>query len=105
MELYAKLFVILAFIRVFVSLFNLNRKKLMSYAYDYKRFEILDDKYYKILFISDVVLCILITGVSLISLRIDNVVIYCVICFILIVAIMGSCRRISLRNGYIKKLT
>lgn len=102
MNLCVKLFLFLAFIRVFVSIYNLNKKRLISY--DNNRFIILDDIYYKVVLLSDIVLCIIITTISLLSSKIDNLAIYCGICFVFIIATMDMCRRISLKNGYIKNV-
>lgn len=103
MELYAKIFIVLAFVRLFESLLNINRKKLSSY--DSKRFDVLDDRYYKIVFLSDVILCIAITLISLLSPIINSLSLYSAICSLITVVTIELCKYIGLRKMYIKRLT
>lgn len=103
MELYAKIFIVLAFVRLFESLLSMNRKKLSSY--DSKRFDVLDDRYYKIVFLSDVILCIAITLISLLSPIINSLGLYSAICSLITVVTIELSKYIGLRKMYIKKLT
>ena len=103
MELYAKIFIVLAFVRLFESLLNMNRKKLSSY--DSKRFDVLDDRYYKIVFLSDVILCIAITLISLLSPIINSLGLYSATCSLIMVVTIELSKYIGLRKMYIKKLT
>lgn len=102
MKLYAKFFILLATIRLFESLLNINRKKLSSY--DSKRFTVLDDRYYKIVFVSDAVLCIGIVLISLLSSRINSMGLYSATCSFMALISMKVTMSISFNKMYIKKL-
>ncbi|MGL5717679.1 MAG: hypothetical protein ACRCX2_32000 [Paraclostridium sp.] len=102
MELYVKLFIFIVFIGLVESLLNINRKKLPYY--ESKKFEVLDDKYYKLVFISDVILFLTILIISLLSSKIDSIALYSAICTITVILMMQFCKYIGLRKMYIKKL-
>ena len=102
MKLYAILFLLVALLRLVDSLLNINRKKLSSY--ESKRFKVLDDKYFKIIFTSDLILFVVIAIVSLLSSKIDSIGLYAAICSLTAVLTMELCKFIGLRKIYIKKI-
>ncbi|MGL4335589.1 MAG: hypothetical protein ACRCST_01760 [Turicibacter sp.] len=102
MELYAKIFILLAVVRLGTSLLNINKKRLS--AYDLKKLKVLDDRYFKIAFICDVFLCVGIIIISLVSPMIHSIGLYAAICAIMIIIATEVAKLIGNKKMYIQKI-
>ena len=64
-KIICKVFIVFAVFRLVISLINITIKKIPYY--DSKRIKVIDDKYYKIICVSDAILCVGIIIISLLS--------------------------------------